>query len=129
MYSYDRPDFETRVQEYWGWIAVSLFLLVTVDLLTTTFAVREFGLGAEGNPVMRWLIAQGPVVLVVAHLVALVLAAAFFFGIIEMIRETPRRHREKMALLFEVWIGLLVSAGLFLFANNLSAIVLHVSLL
>lgn len=122
-------DFESRVREYWGWIAVTLFLLVTVDLLTTTFAVRQFGLSAEGNPLMRWLIAEGPIVLLGAHLLAVVLAATLCFGIIEMIRQTPEPHRPTMALVFETWIGLLISFGLFLFANNLSAIVLQSSLL
>lgn len=129
MDAYANREFEARVREYWGWIAVSLFLLLTVDLLTTTFAVHRFGIGAESNPVMRWLIAEGPVVLAAAHLLAVVLAATFCFGIIEMIRQTPEPHRRTMALAFEVWIGTLVSAGLFLFANNLSAIVLNASLL
>jgi len=120
---------ESRIGEYWGWIAVSLFLLVTVDLLTTTFAVRQFGLAAEGNPLMRWLIAEGPVVLFGAHLLAVVLAATICFGIIETIRQTPEPHQGTMAVVFETWIGLLVSFGLFLFANNLSAIVLQASLL
>lgn len=122
-------DFETRIREYWGWIAVALFLLITVDFLTTTVAVSLYGVGAEGNPFMRWLIGHGTVPLVAAHLVAIVLAVIFFFGIIEMIRQTPEPQRKSLAVVFETWVGLLVSFGLFLFANNLSAIVLRASLL
>jgi len=121
-------DVEARRPEYWSWIAVVLFLLLAVDLLTTTVAVQQFGLAAEGNPVMQWLLAQGPGVVLAAHLAVVVLVAAFCYGAIETIAvaETPTRGR--LALVFEVWIGLLVSAGLFLFANNLSAIVLRASL-
>lgn len=42
---------------------------------------------------------------------------------------TPARVRPYYGLLIEAWLGLLVAAGLALFANNLSVIVLGESLL
>ncbi len=41
------------MEEYWDWVAVALFLLVTVDMLTTMFAAAALGPVAEANPLMR----------------------------------------------------------------------------
>lgn len=72
----------TRIEEYWDWFAVALFLLVTVDLLTTVGATRKYGLDAEINPVIIWLFRQGLLTVVVAHLAVTVLAVCAFAGLI-----------------------------------------------
>jgi hypothetical protein len=38
-----------RIEEYWDWVAVALFLLVGVELLTTLAAARVVGLGVLAN--------------------------------------------------------------------------------
>lgn len=118
-----------RVGEYWDWIAVSLFLLVTVDMLTTMFAAAELGPAAEANPIMRWALAQGTWTLVAVNLAVVVLAVSFFYGLVEMLKRSPPRVRRPFAIAVEVWLGLLVFAGLLILANNLAAIVLGSSLL
>lgn len=118
-----------RVEEYWGWAAAALFLLVTVDLLTTMYAAAVVGAEAEANPLMRWALGQPLPVLVVVNLGATVLAVVVFRGLMETYRVTPARVRPYYGLLIEAWLGLLVAAGLALFANNLSVIVLGESLL
>lgn len=123
----DAPGTE-RIEEYWSWIAVSLFLLVTVDMLTTIFAAAKLGTGAEANPLMAWALGQGVGVLVAANVAAVVLVVAFFYAMLEMLERSPPRLRTPFALLIEVYLGLLVVAGLVVFANNLSAIVLERSL-
>lgn len=118
-----------RIGEYWDWIAVSLFLLVTVDMLTTMFAAERLGTAAEANPLMRWALEQGTTTLVAVNLAVVVLAVAFFYALVEMLERSPERLRRPLALAVEVWLGLLVFAGLLVLANNLAAIVLGASLL
>jgi hypothetical protein len=115
--------------DYWDWVAVALFLLITVDLLTTLFAVETLGLGAESNPVMAWLLAQPIGVVVLVNLVAVVVACVFFYGLYETVTWTPEPYDAYYALWVEAWLGALIAAGLFVFANNLAAIVFGASLL
>ena len=117
------------LEEYWDWVAVVLFLLVTVDMLTTMFAAATLGPGAEANPLMRWALAQGTPTLVAMNVVVVLLAVGFFYGLREMLRRTPARHRRGFSLLVEAWLGLLVFVGLGVLANNLSAVLLGASLL
>lgn len=120
---------DARIEEYWHWITVALFLLVTVDLLTTIYAASAVGIDAEANPITRWLVGQGPVTLVGVNLAAVVLVGVLFYGLMELVRVTPERLRAPFMQLIEVWLGLLLAAGLAVFANNLAVLVLGRSLL
>jgi len=120
---------ESRIEEYWDWIAVALFLLLAVDLLTTLAAARLVGAGAERNPLMRWLLGRDLAVVVAAHLVATVLATGCFRLLIGRLRRTPSPADRYFALLIEAWLGVLVAVGLAVLANNLAVIVLGRSLL
>lgn len=118
----------TRVQEYWEWVAVALFLLVTVDLLTSMFAAAAVGLEHESNPVMQWLLSQHVAVIIAVNVAATAFVVLFFYALMELLEYTPSRYRRSFSLVVEIWLGLLVAAGLFVFANNLSVIVLGTSL-
>ena len=118
-----------RIEEYWDWIAVALFLLLAVDLLTTLAAARLLGVGAERNPLMRWLLGRDVAVVVGAHLAVVVLVTLCFRLLLDRLRRTPAPASYYFALLIEVWLGVLVAVGLGVFANNLSVIVLGESLL
>ena len=120
---------DARIEEYWHWITVALFLLVTVDLLTTIYAASVVGIGAESNPVTRWLVGQGPVALVGVNLAAVVLVVVLFYGLMELVRVTPERIQAPFLRLIELWLGVLLAAGLAVFANNLAVIVVGRSLL
>ncbi|GAB6861800.1 hypothetical protein ACFR97_11295 [Haloplanus litoreus] len=120
---------ESRIEEYWDWIAVALFLLLSVDLLTSLAAARLVGTGAEGNPLMRWLLGRTTLVVVGAHLAVVVLVTGFFRLLLDRLRRTPSPADYYFALLIEGWLGVLVAVGLGVFANNLSVIVLGRSLL
>ncbi|MFB6267145.1 MAG: hypothetical protein ABEI31_05765 [Halodesulfurarchaeum sp.] len=113
-----------RLEEYWSWVAVALFLLLTVDLLTTMFAAHVVGAGAEANPLVRWAMEQGGILMLLGlNLAALALLVLLFYGLIRLTREAPAPYDDVVALGFEVWIGLLVAMGLLIFANNLLVIV------
>lgn len=114
--------FEARVSEYWDWIAVALFLLTTVDLITTFYAASLLGPQAESNPLVRLLLMQGIETVVFANLVAVVLVAAFFYALVDLLKRTPQPYRGYFSAGIEAWLGGLLAAGLLVFANNLSVI-------
>lgn len=120
---------EERISEYWDWVAVALFLLTTVDMVTTIYATAVVGPGGESNPFVRWALRQGPMAFAATNLLATVLAVLFFYALVEMIRTSPPPFDRYLALAVELWLGLLVAAGLFVFANNLLVIVYGWSLL
>jgi hypothetical protein len=125
----DQETVENRIEEYWGWIAVALFLLVTLDLLTSLYAAQVVGLEHESNPLMAWLLGQSLMAVITVHVAAVVLAAVFFYAIVELIRRTTPMLQWMMMRSLEVYLGLLIAVGLFVVANNLSVIVLRRSLL
>jgi uncharacterized membrane protein YhaH (DUF805 family) len=112
-----------RRREYWSWAAGALYVLLTLDFVTTLYADALYGSTAEVNPLMRWALQQGVPTLVVVNLAALLLLAVLFEEMIELTLRAPDRHRAVVALAFEVWIALVLAAGFVVFANNLSVIV------
>jgi len=119
---------EPRVDEYWSWLAVALFMLVSVDLLTTLLAAADVGPAAEANPVMAWLIGQPLSVLLAVNLAVVVLAATFFYALVETIRTAPSRQARAVAMLVELWLGAVLAVGFAIFANNVAVIVYGQSL-
>jgi hypothetical protein len=119
----------TPEEEYWSWLAVALFLLVTVDLLTTVGAIARFGFGAEANPFVASLLREPLWVVVGVNLTVVGSVAYAFRTLLRLIECTSPRLRPLFAQVVEVWLGFLVAFGLFLFANNLSALVHGASLL
>ena len=87
------------ITEYWSWFAVSLFLLVTVDMITTVFAARVHGVATESNPLVQWVLGRGAVALATVNLLAVVLVAAFFYALVELLRATQPQYRRPFAYL------------------------------
>jgi len=114
------PD--SRRDGYRDRVAVSLFFLVTVDLLTSMYAAAAVGLAHESNPFVAYLLSQSLFLLVVTHVAAVTVAVAMFYGLYVVTRSDGREGAAWLYL--EAYLGLLVVAGLFVFANNLSVIVL-----
>lgn len=127
-----RPMAETargpRTGEYWDWLAVALFLLLTVDMLTTLAAAQVVGPGAEANPVVEWALGEGVWTLLAVNLLTLVVVAGLFAGVADRLATTPAPLDRYVGVVVEGWLGTLVAVGLGVFANNLSVIVLGVSL-
>ncbi|WP_254861665.1 hypothetical protein [Halovivax gelatinilyticus] len=119
----DWIDAQPRYDEYWDWAAVALFLFVTLDLLTSLYATEAVGLEHELNPIMAWLLGESLYVIVTVHVFALVLAAAFFHALFTIVRDLPPAYRGPTALSVEIFLGLLVAAGFFVFANNLAVLI------
>lgn len=112
-----------RISEYWDWFAIALFILITVDLLTTRFAAASAGPASEANPIMRWAIQQSVFMLTVINLIAALIAIASFYILMQLLQMSGEPYNRYLALIIEVWLGVLIGAGLLVFANNLSVIV------
>lgn len=120
---------QRRIEEYWGWAAVALFLLLSLDLLTTYYAAATVGTAAEANPLVAWLLGRSLWVVVAVHLFVAVLVVGCFAVLMRLYRRTPRRYRRGFGLLIELWLGGLVAAGFAVVANNIAVVVLGRSLL
>ncbi len=114
---------EARVQEYWDWLAVGLFVLITVDMITTVYAARAVGLAGEANPVVRWSLLQGPIAFAGINLIAVIVVVTLFDRILDLLLVTPEPYERYAAAAVEAWLGGLLAAGLLVFANNLAVIV------
>lgn len=99
-------------------------MLLSVDLLTSIYAAAAVGVGGEANPVMAFLLIQPLPVVVGVHLGVAVLAVGFFYGLMRTSVATPARLRRPYGYLIEAWLGLLLAVGLWVFANNVSVVVL-----
>lgn len=124
----ERGQVDRWIEEYWAWIGGALFLLITLDLLLSLYAAAAVGIEHESNPVMAWLLVQPLSTIVAVHVGAAVLVAALFYGLGELITEAPEPRRRQLMRATELFVGLLLAAGLFVFANNLSVIVYGASL-
>ncbi len=124
-----RDSPEQSWERYWDWFAVALFLLLTVDLLTTMGAALIYGLEAETNPIMRWILSQGAATIIATHLAVLLLAAGGFGMLVRYGEGLTGRAADRFRLSFKLWLGLLIAAGLVVYANNLAVIVLGDSLM
>lgn len=126
------PEWRVRAadrREYWSWVAGALYLLLSVDLLSTLYAAALHGPAAEANPYVQWALTRDVAVLVGLNLLALAVLVALFYGYIRLLSAARGVEAWIMARSFELWVGCLVAAGLFVFANNLSVIVHGRSLL
>ena len=120
---------DARVQEYWDWLAVVLFVLITVDMVTTVYAARVVGPIGESNPFVRWSLLSGPLVFAVVNLVALIVAVVLFDHVVDLLLRTPEPYERYFAAAIETWLGGLLAAGLIVFANNLTVIFFGESLI
>jgi hypothetical protein len=80
---------ESKLEEYWDWFTVALFVLITVDMITTMYAATYAGPAAEANPLMRWEIGQGVLVMTAVNLIATVIAVGIFYFLMQLLETTP----------------------------------------
>lgn len=115
-------DVSSLFSEYWEWISVLLFLFITADLLTTMYAASIHGAFLEGNPIIRWGLEQNIILLTAMNLLVGFLCVGFFYAILLNIEQAPNKYYSKLLLSFEVFLGLLISVGIFVFINNIFVI-------
>lgn len=119
----------TRLEEYWWWFAVALFVLVTLDMLTTMYAVWAVGPAAEANPLVRLVLERGMLAYTAVNLVAAGIAIGGFAALVRLLETTDAPYDRYVEFGIQVWLGTLIGVGLFVFANNLTVVVHGRSLL
>lgn len=112
-----RPAGE-RPGAYWWWFGTALYVLLPLDLLTTAGVVGRYGIAAEANPLVRWLLRRGPVALLGANLVVAVLAVWLFARLLESVRTSAAPYDRYLERAMAAWLKLLVATGLLIQVNN-----------
>lgn len=115
---------KVAISDRWRWFGVALVLLLGVDLLTTLWAASLWGVGAEANPVMRWLLGRGIGFVLLVHVMVLAVAVGGFqivMSIESRLEDTPRRRYRRWCT---AWVAGLVLVGAFAVVNNLLVIAL-----
>lgn len=118
-----------RHTEYWWWFVGAIVLLIPLDLVTTMFAIAQYGFEGETNPFMRLLLQSEWHIVLTVNLGLAFLTIGFFYGIMEMGKMTPDHLKSKYYLIFEVWMGSIISIGLAVLVNNIAVLTLGESLL
>jgi len=118
----ERPSPALR-HRYWTWLAVALFLLLAVDLLTTLAAAMVVGAAGERNPVVALALQQGVAVLVLVNVVAGIAAAILYAGLDTLMERAPTRQAWLLARVTELWLVGLIVAGIIVATTNLAVIV------
>jgi hypothetical protein len=109
-----------RVDSYWRWFGVVVFLLIPLDMLMTLMGQAAVGTAGEANPLMRWALEQGIATLVIVNIVAATVVVGVIHFLLWLVPWMSRDARPYFGVMLEGWIGLGLTAGLWLFANNLS---------
>lgn len=124
-------EYQTPISkhEYWMWVCVTLYILLAVDLLTTIYASSIHGAGAEANPYIRWALQEGVHMVVGINIAALISSALLFKLYFKLLSSTVGIEAWLLTKMFELWIGFLLTAGLFVFVNNMSVIIYSQSIL
>jgi hypothetical protein len=122
-------DRNRREEEYWSWAGGALFVLLSIVPMTAMAAASEASPYGGLAPVMEWVLGYGLEVFVAGHLATAVVALLLFHWLITTIERAEPPYDTLFALSFEVWVGLLISSGLFLFANNITYLVYGSTLL
>ena len=107
--------------EYWDWFAVALFILITVDMIKTIYAAWYVGHAAEANPLMRWALGQGMLTVALVNLAATVIAVGGFYVLMQLVETTTTPYNWYLAFGVEVWLGVIIAAGLFVFSKTSSS--------
>lgn len=112
--------------EYWLLFALSLTLLLWADLATTLVAADIYGLGAEANPIMRWLLSHGFGVTVLVHLAVFIFAAVGFRKVVEIGRSLDGSAARRYRFWCLAWLGGLLAIGFAVVVNNLTLVLVAV---
>lgn len=115
--------------EYWSWFAIILFMMIPVDMITTSFAIHKHGIEHEANPFMAIVFQSDWYIFLGVHLLGVLLAVIIFYGVLKMGEKTDKRFQPTYYLMMELWMGFWLAFSFFLYANNLLGIFAELSIL
>lgn len=122
-------NLERRIRLWWVWFALALYLLITIDMITTMGSIAKYGIAVEGNPLMQRLFQQGLLAVVVVNLAVTAFAGGCFQAVVSLVRRMAPARARYFAYCVEAWLGILVLGGMLLALNNLGALLFGYSLL
>lgn len=120
-----QPSLTRRIETYWRWFAVILFVSITLDMLSTMYAFAAIGAGGEANPLIRWALHLGVAEFAAVNLVVGVAAALVFHVLVSGLRRSADRYTRYVEWGIQVWLGVLLGGGLSVVLVN--AIVLYLA--
>lgn len=112
-------ELDRYVPTWWLLFGAALFLLIPLDLLTTYAAISKHGMVVEANPLMRYLLEQGIVVVTVVNIVVVAVVTGMFHVALTRIQRAPERSHRALTHTVNLWVGVLLLAGIVLVTNNL----------
>jgi len=71
---------------------------------------------------MKWALERHIILLIALNLLVGFLCIGFFYGILLNIKQSPDKYHSKLLVSFEIFLGLLISVGIFVFLNNIFVI-------
>lgn len=102
----------------------ALVLLVWADLVVSRTAAEVHGLGAEVNPLMRWVLAQEVWLVLAIHLAVFVFALIGFREIARIGASLTDEWAERFHRLCGFWINAMVVVGAVVVLNNCAVTIL-----
>lgn len=116
-------DLDRYVPTWWVLFGAALFLLIPLDLLTTYAAVSKHGMVVEANPLMRYLLGQGLAVVTLVNIVVVAVVTGLFQLALTRIRRAPETSQRALMHTVNLWVGVLLLAGIALVTNNLLVVI------
>jgi len=108
--------------EYWSWFTFMLFLLIPLDILSTSFAIRLYGVQGELNPLMRVLFMADWYIFLIVNVGVAIMAIGFFNGVLAMGEITPIEYKQQYYFVVELWMGAGIAFGIGLLVSNLMVV-------
>lgn len=108
--------------EYWSWFTFMLFLLIPLDILSTSFAIRLYGVQGELNPLMRVLFMADWYIFLIVNVGVAIMAIGFFNGVLAMGEITPIEYKKRYYFVVELWMGAGIAFGIGLLVSNLMVV-------
>jgi len=99
---------------------VVVFLLLPVDMLLTLMNAAAVAAAGEATPLMRWALYQGMATLVIVDIVAATAIVGIVHSMLWLVPLMSGDVQPSVGVMLEGWIGLGLTAGLWLFINTLT---------
>ncbi|HKJ59766.1 MAG TPA: hypothetical protein VKA37_11080 [Halobacteriales archaeon] len=125
--AHTRP-LERRLETYWWWFAVVLFVVITLDMVTTMYATNSLGLAAEANPLIRLALERGVLEYTLLNLASLGVTIGGFTVLTRVVRGSEPPYSQYFEVVLKLWLGSLFAVGVFVVVNNLLVILYGKSL-
>lgn len=124
MTAVGHSDGDSLWPKHWRRFLIAIMLLIWADLGSTLAAVDMVGLGAEANPLMRWLLGHELAIVLLVHMLVFVLTIIAFAGVVHIGQSLDGKQATWYRVGCSVWITGMIVVGVLVLVNNLALAVL-----